>query len=81
MIVFKSWLYVIMVLLCTACVPASPEEESTEELVQVNPIAGGYYASMLPSVRTRATAQDSETLQDRPIFSAGRREYDTPGGI
>lgn len=68
MIVFKSWLYVIMVLLCTACVPASPEEENTEELVQVNPIAGGYYASMLPSVRTRATAQDSETLQDRPIF-------------
>ena len=30
MIVFKSWLYVIMVLLCTACVPASPEEENTD---------------------------------------------------
>lgn len=56
MIVFKSWLYVIMVLLCTACVSASPEEENTEELIQVNPIVGGYYASILSSVRTRATA-------------------------
>lgn len=79
MIVYKSCSYVIMALLCTACAAGSPEEDM-EDRVRIDPVAGGYYPSISPSAQTRGATPDGETLKiDR--FSAGRREYDTPGGI
>lgn len=67
MIVYKSCSYVIMALLCTACAAGSPEED-TEDRVRIDPVAGGYYPSISPSVQTRGATPDGETLKDRPIF-------------
>lgn len=66
MISSKKWLYVAMVLLCMSCATDSSEEEvNTEELVQVNPVANGYYTSIIPSTHSRAA--DSNTLKNVTI--------------
>lgn len=68
MIVSKTLLHIILALCCLACVPTSPEGEEPEELIRINPIAGGYYTTIFPSAQTRATTPDSETLKDKPIY-------------
>lgn len=67
MIVYKSCLYVIMVLFCMVCVVGFFEEDM-EDWVWIDFVVGGYYFLIFFLVQICGVILDGEMLKDRLIF-------------